>query len=170
MRKSWVSWIVITFVVVLCIDRIQNVTADFDVDDFDVFEENEVPNFIQLYKTGVEAYLANDFHACVDLLEKALQNFRLYYETVTSCRIHCEFDALQAPPFEKENLDDLHFYEKTIRIALCLRKCKRKHLPELPTYFSVAEWAKEVFLRRKPYEYLHLCYNKVSLYEYCSNI
>lgn len=157
-RKSWV------FIIVAICVHIKSATSEFEVDDFDVFDESSVQNFIQIYKSGVEAYLANDFGYCVDRLEKALYEYHIYYEAVTFCRIQCEFDAQRISPFMKEDLEHLHFYEEVIRIALCLRKCKKEKLPELPTYFSVGAWVKEAFNSRKPYEYLHLCYNKVSLY------
>uniref|UniRef100_A0A182PX33 Uncharacterized protein n=1 Tax=Anopheles epiroticus TaxID=199890 RepID=A0A182PX33_9DIPT len=44
-------------------------------------------SFIDQYEQGVQAYLSNAWEDCVYLLERALEGYRTYYESVVNCRI-----------------------------------------------------------------------------------
>lgn len=129
----------------------------------DEFVEQDERNFVELFEEGVQAYLANDFKYCMELIERSLVEYHLYYDTITSCRLECEFEKQRWKPMYAENIEDLHFYEAAVRKTLCTLKCRKRNMPQASEYFEMNNWAKSKFLARNPYEYLHVCYYKVSL-------
>lgn len=128
-----------------------------------------IKNFLDWYQDGVSSYLANDWSGCVENLELAIKGYQDFYAATASCRIQCSGVARQVAPFFEDDIDDLQFYESAVRRTLCLIKCKRLLMPTLPEFFHMNKWSQDVFITRKPFTYLQLCYFRVSvLYSVCS--
>lgn len=111
-----------------------------------------------LYERGVQAYLEDRYEDCVTHLEAAIENYRKYTKKLQNCRILCKEAAEDSEPLYGVDVEDLRFYEKTIRNTLCLIECQKKS--ELLGFYLNAATS-EVFENRKPYEYLHICYYQV---------
>lgn len=120
------------------------------------------PTFIELYVSGVQSYLSNDWTNCVYEIETALWGYKDYYAATASCRIICEHEGNKVSPFFEKNIENLHYYESVVRKTLCMEKCKRRLISTLPEYFHMNQWAQMSFMSCKPYEYLQLCYYRVS--------
>ncbi|XP_037920460.1 cartilage-associated protein-like [Hermetia illucens] len=116
------------------------------------------PNFLDLYHSGVQAYLENDWEACINHIQRSLSLYRNYYEAVANCRVQCEFERERFKNTHKEDYDHIHFFEKLIVKTVCLEKCRQINLSYLPRYFTLDYSNKQIFKTRKPYEYLQLCY------------
>ncbi|GLG97441.1 Uncharacterized protein GBIM_04206 [Gryllus bimaculatus] len=77
-------------------------------------------------------------------------------KTTAKCRNRCRSRSEGEPfmfPFDVENL---HFYETAVRTTLCLLKCKNAAFKN--KFVSVSPELDKLYFRKKPYEYLHLCY------------
>lgn len=118
-------------------------------------------NCITLYENGVEAYLENRYADCVKNFELALGKYRLYMKHLQNCRLNCKEEAEFSDPLYPIDIDDLYFYEKTIKQTLCIVKCKNNN-DIFSDDFSINPEIEKLFEDYKPFEYLHLCYYQVS--------
>lgn len=148
------------------VDQIENNDVIIDIGVNKPYTQSQLTTFIDLYVSGVQAYLNNDWNNCIDDIETALLGYKDYYEVFASCRINCEYEDKRISPFFEENIENLHYYESIVRKTLCMEKCKRKLMPTLPEYFYMNNWARNSFAARKPYEYLQLCYYHVSIIKF----
>lgn len=113
-----------------------------------------------LYEKGVEAYLENNFQDCVKYFELAVETYHHYSKALQNCRIKCKDDASTTPFMYEEDIDDLHFFEKTIKNTLCIVKCREQHKDIFESY-NINKETEKLFENRAPYEYLHVCYFQV---------
>lgn len=113
-----------------------------------------------LYEKGVEAYLEDNFEDCVEYIEAAIKKYRIYSKTLQNCRLQCKEDVSENQPMFADDIDDLHFYEKTLKNTLCILKCRNKHKSIFGLY-NINKETEKLFENRKPYEYLHGCYFQV---------
>lgn len=121
-----------------------------------------------LYEKGAEAYLENNFKDCVRYFEVAIEKYRLYTKTLQNCRIQCKEDVSEGRPLYSDDIEDLHFFEKTIKNTLCIVKCRNDHSNVFGVY-NINKETEELFENRKPYEYLHICYFQVNLFQFKLN-
>ncbi|KRT79626.1 hypothetical protein AMK59_7679 [Oryctes borbonicus] len=110
-----------------------------------------------LYEKGVEAYLDNNYNNCVKYFEAAVEKYRIYIKTLQNCRIQCKENVSEDRPLYTDNLEDLHFFEKTLKNTLCILKCRKEHGNVFGLY-NINKETEKLFEDRKPYEYLHICY------------
>lgn len=122
--------------------------------------QNITESCMVLYEKGVESYLENDFNACVLNFENAIERYRLYTTKLRNCRIKCNEEAENLKYFYPFNIENLHFYEKTIKNTLCILKCKI-HDSQLFGPYNINKETGKLFEDAKPYEYLHVCYFQV---------
>lgn len=115
----------------------------------------------ELYEKGVEAYLEERFPKCVEYLEQALQTYRSQTRNLQNCRLKCRHDSDTSEPLFPVDIEDLKFYEKSIRNTLCIVNCRVKNVGNDGNMY-VGSDLHSIFEERKPYEYLHLCYYKVN--------
>uniref|UniRef100_A0A182PBE1 Leprecan-like alpha-helical domain-containing protein n=1 Tax=Anopheles epiroticus TaxID=199890 RepID=A0A182PBE1_9DIPT len=129
-------------------------------------------SFIDQYEQGVQAYLTNEWEDCVYFLERALEGYRTYYESVANCRIECEFAARDVKRrgdfLHGTNIEGLQHYELILRRTLCLSKCARKYAiyRYLPFSEDFDGHYMDIFQELKVYPYLYACYvksNRVTL-------
>lgn len=113
-----------------------------------------------LYKAGVEAYLENRWEDCVGLIEKSIEDY-IYFRTVTlQCRKHCHKNDTESNFSSDPSSSDLwHFQTDVTNKALCLMKCKHLYFPNRP---KISKETDDDFDKKVPYNYLQLCYFKVS--------
>ncbi|XP_021914351.1 prolyl 3-hydroxylase 1-like isoform X2 [Zootermopsis nevadensis] len=115
-----------------------------------------------LYRDGVEAYLEERWQDCIDNFERALSVYRTLKQATVNCRIKCHEEGDESRTLiAQKNIDDLQFFEKTVRQTLCLLKCGR-HNPKGGLNGLPKDVQKE-FEVLKPYEYLQLCYYQKNL-------
>ncbi|XP_045470805.1 prolyl 3-hydroxylase 1-like [Harmonia axyridis] len=120
-------------------------------------QSNLTKSCVELYEKGVESYLDNKFPECVYNLENAVIKYHQYRRTLQNCRLACRREAEDAEPLYAVDVENLKFFEKTIRNTLCVIKCKDKLLEDSGK-FNINEDIENLFEMRKPYEYLHICY------------
>ncbi|XP_049277526.1 cartilage-associated protein-like [Anopheles funestus] len=129
-------------------------------------------SFIDQYEQGVQAYLSNEWEDCVYFLERALEGYRTYYESVANCRMECEYAARDVKHrgdfLHSSNIDNLQHYELILRRTLCLSKCARKYAiyRYLPFSEDFDGHYMDIFHEQKVYPYLYACYvksNRVTL-------
>lgn len=113
-----------------------------------------------LYEKGVEAYLENNYPDCVTNFENALEKYRDYTKKLAECRLRCRQEAELSEPLYPVNVDNLLFFEQTVRTTLCIFVCKREFKSTFFKAYLNPETEK-LFQDRKPYEYLHICYVQV---------
>ena len=124
----------------------------------------EEQNFGQLYSTAKEAYLDNDWPNCVKHMKTAIRGYRAHRDIVIECRRECR-KASQSSEKDRAIFvgdPELEFFERVTREALCLMDCKGRRTDgmfprgdEIPSNVTVD------FERKKPYDYLQLCYYQV---------
>ena len=119
---------------------------------------NKDENFEQLYSAGKEAYLSNDFSGCVQLMEAALLDYKYYTEIITRCKLDCH-TQIPSQSAVIQHIQEMMPFEKLIRETLCLMKCKEGKIPQTRDEFA-SESTRADFERKKPYDYLQLCYYK----------
>lgn len=118
----------------------------------------------KLYQSGVDAYLENNFSGCVGRLEASLEKYREYRQKIVACRQMCAMDAELFEPLYPVDVENLRFYEKTLRGTLCLIKCRNGD-ELLSRTATISPDTEKIFEHRKPYQYLHLCYFQVRNYK-----
>lgn len=121
---------------------------------------NSTKSCAVLYEEGVRAYLDNNFAECVARFEEAIEKYKLYRKSVQNCRIKCADEAELSDSLYNVDIEDLRFYEKTIKKTLCIIKCKSDK--NIFGKYNLNDEAQSLFENRKPYEYLHICYFQVS--------
>lgn len=114
-----------------------------------------------LYDTGVKDYLDNNDDGCVEKLERALELYNKYSGKLRRCNLQCHAEIDYDEPLYKIDVEDLLHYERTIKNTLCLLKCKQKN-NILGVWDQIDDHVIDIFEKRKPYEYLHVCYAHVS--------
>ncbi|KFB35449.1 AGAP003898-PA-like protein [Anopheles sinensis] len=125
-------------------------------------------SFIDQYEAGVQAYLGNEWEDCVYFLERALEGYRTYYESVANCRLECEYAARDVRNrgdfLHASNVDNLQHYELILRRTLCLSKCARKYAiyRYLPFSEDFDGHYMAIFQEQKAYPYLYACYTKTN--------
>ncbi|XP_050314394.1 prolyl 3-hydroxylase 1-like [Anthonomus grandis grandis] len=120
---------------------------------------NEPETVAYFYEKGVEAYLEERYPQCVEKLEAALKRYRYLTKSTQHCRLKCKHDHENEAPFYPENIDDLQFFEKNLKITLCILRCKARNSDNSEYLGGELE---KIFEERKPYEYLNLCYYKIN--------
>lgn len=117
-------------------------------------------NFEELYSLAKEAYLANDWNECVQVMELTLQDYKEYNQVVTQCKIRCRRHVPLEKKLHHRNIESLFFFEEVVRNTLCIMKCKRKAFGRDRVEQISAKVLQE-FDERLPYDYLQLCYFQV---------
>ena len=120
-------------------------------------EEKQIDekNFEELYAVGTRSYLDNDWDNCIKYLEKSLEKYKRYQNSLVRCKQKCSDLGKRLKHSFENDVEDLHFYEKMVKTTLCLLK-SCEHL-KLDIHKDVLK----SFNERAPYEYLQLCYYKV---------
>ena len=128
---------------------------------------NKNENFEQLYSEGKEAYLSNDFSGCVQRMEAALLDHKYYTEIITRCKLDCQ-TQIQTQSAVVEHIQEMMPFEKLIQETLCLMKCKEGKIPQTRDEFA-SESTRADFEKKKPYDYLQLCYYKTDQLQKAAN-
>lgn len=123
---------------------------------------NHNESCVVLYERGVEAYLGNDYDECVADFEGALQKYRLYKKLTNNCRLKCKQEAEMSEPMFSVNIENLLFYEKTVKTTLCIMLCKNDHRDVFENTHLNFD-TELLFEDLKVYDYLHICYFQVKL-------
>ncbi|XP_071955524.1 prolyl 3-hydroxylase 1-like isoform X2 [Antedon mediterranea] len=116
----------------------------------------------ELYQEGMKAYSREGWKDTINLLEKAISEFKFYRYQLTSCRIKC--NNISRVSFTNANeLTELTFFESVFFQAECLRRCKFQNLGNRPE--TMNQEVTEKFLGRIPYSYLQFAYFKDFQYD-----
>lgn len=119
--------------------------------------------FTKLYDIGVGAYLENNWNDCIVYLEIAMHEFKVYRQATVNCRLQCAYQNERDEPFYQVPTEGLQFFDLMLKRTVCLSNCYKKNLKQqyLPPFF-ISQYYFERFLSMRPYEYLQLCYYRVS--------
>lgn len=112
-----------------------------------------------LYTQAVEAYLDENWDECVTRMNEAIEDYHFYRDAVVGCRLECIKESFEKP-LVSPHLEDMKLWEKMIKKTLCLLKCKKNILKNRAEI--VDKKVTYEFETLKPYDYLQLCYFKVS--------
>lgn len=129
----------------------------------DTYESLYDQPFTKLYDRGVQAYLENNWNDCIVYLEIAVHEFKVYRQGTINCRLQCQYQNEREEPFYQVTTDGLQFFDLILKRTVCLNSCYKKALKQ--QYFApffVSQYYFERFLSMRPYEYLQLCYYRVS--------
>lgn len=129
-------------------------------------DELSTENYEELYKLGREAYIENNYKICVDYIEAALSDYKLYHKTVNSCKFSCKENEFK--PVTQYTKQNIH-YEGLIRETLCLMKCKRGKINPNRKEYIVDSKLVQDFVTRKIYDYLQLCYYQTQKIQAAAN-
>lgn len=124
--------------------------------------QNSTETCLMLYEKGVEAYLESNYNECVLNFEKAIEKYRSYTKRLRNCRMSCNEEAENSELLYSIDLENLQFYEKTLRNTLCVLRCRFED-GQLFGIYNINAETENLFENRKPYEYLHICYYQASL-------
>ncbi|XP_070567070.1 prolyl 3-hydroxylase 1-like isoform X2 [Ptychodera flava] len=109
----------------------------------------------ELYSQGIQAYSSEDWQTCIESLENALNEFKLYRSVLTNCRLQCNRNISSLDSAGNDD-PDLMFFDRVFKKAECLKKCKDEKLQARPE--RISEDVTKNFLQRVPYAYLQLAY------------
>ena len=127
--------------------------------------EEEEQNFGQLYSAAQKAYLDNDWTNCVKYMKLAVEGYRAHRDIVIECRRECRKASSASAEEDKVIFvgdPELESFERITKDALCLMDCKkRKTAGKLSRGDEIASGVIDDFEKKKPYDYLQLCYYQV---------
>ena len=112
-----------------------------------------------LYNQAVEAYLDESWDVCITRMNEAIEDYHFYKDAVVGCRLECLKESFEKPLVSPQ-LEDMKLWEKMIKKTLCLLKCKKSILKDRAEIID--HKVREDFETLRPYDYLQLCYYKVS--------
>ena len=122
-------------------------------------EQQNDENFHQLYTQGQDAYLENNFELCVNKMEAAVDDYKFYTKTITTCKLDCQIKT-RSQQYVVEHILEMMPFEKLIQETLCLMKCKEMNFPRSRDEFA-SESTRVDFETKKPFDYLQLCYFQI---------
>lgn len=116
----------------------------------------------ELFADGVQAYSAEQWSEAIELLEKAIADYKHEKEVKLHCRFRCR-DRYKASSSHNLISDlELDYYRYTIYSHKCTQQCREKYLGKRT---KVSAAVRSDFELRVPYGYLQFAYYKVSLYD-----
>ncbi|XP_078367038.1 prolyl 3-hydroxylase 1-like isoform X2 [Oculina patagonica] len=111
----------------------------------------------ELFADGVRAYNAEKWSEAIELLEKAIADFKHEKEVKLHCRLRCR-DRYKASSSHNLNSDlELDYYRYTIYSHKCAQQCREKYLGKRT---KVSAAVRSDFELRVPYGYLQFAYYK----------
>ena len=120
--------------------------------------EDPSVTYDMLYSAGVESYNSERWYECSAFMQRALDDYKFYHDTLTDCRLGCK----QINPVANQPMSsiELEFFHASLKRSDCLRRCKEMKLPDRPE--GVTEEINTEFEELKPYDYMQICAFKVS--------
>ncbi|NP_001161578.1 leprecan-like protein precursor [Saccoglossus kowalevskii] len=129
-----------------------------------IVSSGEIPKtYDELYNSGIEAYTSEDWYGTIDSLEKAIAEFKFYRSSLATCRLRCNNVTSQFEDGYLEQFDDLFFFDRVLRKAECLTRCKDKYLGHRPE--RISQEITNDFVLNVPYSYLQMAYYKTDQME-----
>ncbi|XP_058946466.2 prolyl 3-hydroxylase 1 isoform X1 [Pocillopora verrucosa] len=111
----------------------------------------------ELFADGQRAYRDEKWNEAIELLEKAIADYRNEKQVKIHCRLRCR-ERFQASSSHNTISDlELNYYRYTIYSHKCSQQCREKYLGKR-TKVSVA--IRDNFEKRLPYGYLQFAYYK----------
>jgi len=127
-----------------------------------VAQLHQVP-YDDLYKQGIKHYLDNEWSLCASYFQLAIDDYKWHQSNLLQCRKSCKNES-DSSELMGDHLDASEiFFERMIRNALCLIKCRRDKFTARKDHVVEIKIVKE-FELRKPYDYLQLCLFKIGRY------
>lgn len=111
--------------------------------------------FDLLYDDAVRAFSDSDYQNVVRYMEGALGSYAEVRRTKVRCRLRCQ----EQHPFDG-TFTDLRFFDVVLRRSACINTCIEEKLGAQSVH-KVSEDVLQDFIRRIPYNYLQLAYQKV---------
>ncbi|XP_055796787.1 prolyl 3-hydroxylase 2 [Salvelinus fontinalis] len=108
-----------------------------------------------LYNNAVEAFYRSDYKDVVRHMEGALRSYAEVRQTKVRCRLRCQSQH----PFDSVSMD-LQFFDVVLRRSNCQNECIEEKVGTQSMH-KVSEDVIQDFLRRIPYNYLQLAYQKL---------
>ena len=105
------------------------------------------------YDLMTNAYNDEDWENCVNHGLAAVTQFKSFIQNVVGCRASCKQDPLHK--LQRKLADPLIYnYGDSLREVTCIRRCHPINVAN--------EELQHNFIMREPYDYIQLCYYKVS--------
>ncbi|XP_011503662.1 PREDICTED: prolyl 3-hydroxylase 1-like [Ceratosolen solmsi marchali] len=126
---------------------------------------------LETYEEAVQSYLNEDWNGCIQGFLNFMSKYKNYKNAVVMCRRKCRIESNTNIPMFGENIEDLHFYEKSIKQTLCILKCNQEYRVHAGQNalkrLSQKQESKIIFAEY--YEYLHICYFQRNNYQEAAN-
>ncbi|XP_016841537.1 prolyl 3-hydroxylase 2 [Nasonia vitripennis] len=127
---------------------------------------------LETYEAAVQAYLDEDWDACIQGFRDMMHKYKNYRNMVIKCRRKCRTEMDEGfSPLYRENIEDLHFYEKKVKETLCLLQCNQEYR-DLAGKRALQRLPKKTeykIMMQQHYEYLHGCYYQKKYYQEAAN-
>jgi len=127
-----------------------------------------VTPYDKLYKQGIRHYLDSKWQQCATYLQLAIEDHRWHRQGLLRCRHNCSAQAGAATLFAPSLDASQIFFERTVRNALCLIRCRKDTFKGRSNHVADISVDKD-FEIRKPYDYLQLCLFKLQRYADAGN-
>ena len=114
--------------------------------------------FEEMYPSGVDAYNEGKWFECTNILNTAIEDYKFYRHTISSCRSSCR-TVTKSEEIESR-IAQLLVFEKLIESSSCQRRCRKLGFGERPDIRPDVDLIL-LFEKRIPYNYLQFCYYKV---------
>lgn len=115
------------------------------------------------FEKGVKAYSDERWSKCIEKFEESLHLYKLYKSVVVNCRLKCNsrvYDSLV-----KENIEDLKIYETYFNKKNCVDRCQKNGFIGVNLDSNLDEYIFHKMNAKKPYEYLHICYFQMHMFQ-----
>ncbi|KAF4533424.1 hypothetical protein B566_EDAN001149 [Ephemera danica] len=158
-RQFLLLFILFSFLFYINAEEVEEVSSE----SVDIIDDEK--SCMDLYQAGKDAYLEERWQDCIDFMEKSVQVYNRMKKHIIQCRIKCTNEADNSMPTALEDVEDLHFYERTLKNTLCLLRCKKKLKPApLFTFEEI-----KLFESLKAYDYLQLCFFQKNMLPQAAN-
>lgn len=138
---------------------VHSTTSDDDLDGQQHISTSEW-TYDQVYWKGKEAYSENRWSECVALFTRAIQLHKRHRRDEAACRLKCHLQADNTELLIPEG--PYVFFERAIWDTLCLTTCQKHPVATNRDVAATNRVIDQEFENLVPYDYLQMCYFKVS--------
>ncbi|CAB3240670.1 unnamed protein product [Arctia plantaginis] len=115
------------------------------------------------YEKGVKAYTDERWSRCIEKFEESLHLYKLLKSVVMNCRLKCASKVYES--YVKQDIEDLKIYETYFNRRNCINQCQDIGFRAINLKSIPEEYVLSKMHARKPYEYLHMCYFQMHMFQ-----
>ena len=123
-------------------------------------EDEPHVTFDALYAAGKEAYGREEWFVCANRMDRAIQGYNDFVESLTRCRRGCREKYAGTGSVSYGAALEFAFFDTTLKRANCIAKCRRERVNGPSREHFTGDVA-AAFESLKPYDYLQICAYRV---------